>query len=95
MTETTHTRSRRASLGGLILQLVAFGGILALALVRPGEGGQPRYSAADIVALYENHGHRIFHRSFWHKLAALGNVNLSHLLDRQAGEVIPLDSRPP
>ena len=31
MTETTHTRSRRASLGGLILQLVAFGGILALA----------------------------------------------------------------
>jgi tRNA 2-thiocytidine biosynthesis protein TtcA len=28
-------------------------------------------------------------------LAALGNVNLSHLLDRQAGEVVPLDSRPP
>jgi tRNA 2-thiocytidine biosynthesis protein TtcA len=28
-------------------------------------------------------------------LAALGNVNLSHLLDRQAGEVVKLDSRPP
>ena len=28
-------------------------------------------------------------------LAALGNVNLSHLLDRQAGEVVHLDSRPP
>jgi hypothetical protein len=28
-------------------------------------------------------------------LAALGNVNLSHLLDRQAGEVVQLDSDPP
>jgi tRNA 2-thiocytidine biosynthesis protein TtcA len=28
-------------------------------------------------------------------LAALGNVNLSHLLDRKAGEVIHLDSGPP
>jgi len=28
-------------------------------------------------------------------LAALGNVNLSHLLDRQAGDVAHLDSRPP
>jgi len=28
-------------------------------------------------------------------LAALGNVNLSHLLDRQAGEAVPLDGRPP
>ena len=70
------------------------GGILALALVRPGEGGQPRYSAADIVALYENHGHRIFHRSFWHKLAALGNVaeekypsgGIEGVLERYFGE---------
>jgi len=33
VTETTYTRSRRASLGGLALQLVAFGGVLALSLV--------------------------------------------------------------
>ncbi len=33
MTETTHTRSRRTSLGGLMLQLVAFGGVLILSLV--------------------------------------------------------------
>lgn len=33
MTETTHTRSRRASLGGLLLQLVAFGATLALAYI--------------------------------------------------------------
>ncbi len=33
MTETLHTRSRRASLGGLLLQLVAFATTLALALV--------------------------------------------------------------
>ena len=32
MTETTHTRSRRASVGGLLLQLVAFAGLLALAM---------------------------------------------------------------
>lgn len=32
MTETTYTRSRRASLGGLLLQLVAFSGALALSL---------------------------------------------------------------
>jgi len=30
VTETAHTRSRRASLGGLLVQLVAFGGTLAL-----------------------------------------------------------------
>jgi len=32
VTETLHTRSRRASLGGLVIQLVATGGVLALAL---------------------------------------------------------------
>jgi uncharacterized protein len=50
------------------------GGILALALTRPGEGGRPQYSAADIITLYENEGGRIFHRSLWHRLIALGNV---------------------
>jgi len=33
VTETTHTRSRRASLGGLLLQLAAFAGIFALSYV--------------------------------------------------------------
>jgi membrane protease subunit HflK len=33
VTETSHTRSRRAALGGLALQFIAFGGVLALSLV--------------------------------------------------------------
>jgi surface polysaccharide O-acyltransferase-like enzyme len=33
VTETTHTRSRRASLGGLLVQLVAFIGLLTLTLL--------------------------------------------------------------
>jgi patatin-like phospholipase/acyl hydrolase len=49
------------------------GGLTALALARPGIGG-PRYSAADVVALYEAEGAHIFSRSLWHRLSALGNL---------------------
>ena len=38
MTETTHTRSRRASLGGLVLQLAATAGVFALALATDSQG---------------------------------------------------------
>ena len=70
------------------------GGILALALTAPGEGGRPRYSAADIIRLYEEEGRRIFHRSFWHRVKALENLTeekypsdgIEDVLNRYFGE---------
>jgi hypothetical protein len=51
------------------------GGIITLALTVPSsKGGGPRYSAADLVELYESKGPDIFSASGWHKLAALGNL---------------------
>ena len=38
------------------------GGILALALTMPGDGGKPRYRAEDLISLYEKEGRRIFSR---------------------------------
>lgn len=49
------------------------GGIIALGLTRPGEGGKPEYTARDIAALYENEGPTIFSRSIWHRIRAVGN----------------------
>jgi patatin-like phospholipase/acyl hydrolase len=51
------------------------GGILALALTVPAADGRPRYSATDLVSLYENEGSRIFSRSWLHRLRALGNLD--------------------
>jgi patatin-like phospholipase/acyl hydrolase len=50
------------------------GGILALGLTKPAEGGRPQYCAADLVELYEAEGPRIFNRSTWHYLKALNNL---------------------
>lgn len=50
------------------------GGILALALTKPDASGKPAYSACDLVSLYEQQGHRIFHRNTWHRLHAAGNL---------------------
>jgi len=47
------------------------GGILALALTVPGPDGRPRYSARDLIALYEKEGSRIFGRPKWHWLRPL------------------------
>jgi uncharacterized protein len=41
------------------------GGILALALTKPGEAGAPAYAAEELVELYEEEGPRIFSRSLW------------------------------
>ncbi len=46
------------------------GGILALALCRPGPGGAPQYAAADLVRLYEEEGPTIFPRSGWRKFSS-------------------------
>jgi patatin-like phospholipase/acyl hydrolase len=44
------------------------GGILALGLTAPGEGGAPRWAAADLVELYVREGPRIFHRSVYDRI---------------------------
>jgi patatin-like phospholipase/acyl hydrolase len=50
------------------------GGILALGLTVPGPDGKPKYSASDLVGLYEAQGPRIFSRSVWHRIRSVGNV---------------------
>lgn len=44
------------------------GGILALGLAVPGEGGRPHYSAQDLAGLYLKEGGRIFDESLWRRL---------------------------
>jgi patatin-like phospholipase/acyl hydrolase len=39
------------------------GGILACGLTRPGEGGGPAFTAADLIGFYESEGPEVFHRS--------------------------------
>jgi patatin-like phospholipase/acyl hydrolase len=50
------------------------GGILALALTKPGGSGKPQYTAEDAVRFYEREGRRIFHRSAWHMVNAIGGL---------------------
>ncbi len=50
------------------------GGILALALAKPGPDGRPAFLARELVGLYEEEGERIFHRDVWHRMRALGNL---------------------
>lgn len=53
------------------------GGILALGLTCPaGKRGRkkPRYSAADLAEMYAQDGGRIFSRSVWHRIRAVGNL---------------------
>ncbi len=46
------------------------GGILALGLAMP-NNGKPRYSARDLVQLYEDKGGRIFSHSLCHEIRSL------------------------
>jgi uncharacterized protein len=51
------------------------GGILALGLTTPDASGKlPRYTAEEMVALYEKNGKDIFSRSFFHELVSLNNL---------------------
>jgi patatin-like phospholipase/acyl hydrolase len=50
------------------------GGILAVGLTMPGTKRKPKYSAIDLVSLYEENGDDIFHRSKWHQIRAIGNL---------------------
>ncbi|MGE5544611.1 MAG: patatin-like phospholipase family protein [Bacillota bacterium] len=48
------------------------GGLLALGLTKPGPGGGPEFTAADMVRFYENSGSEIFSRSCWYRVTSLG-----------------------
>jgi uncharacterized protein len=47
------------------------GGILALGLTAPGEGGSPAWRAEDLVNLYVREGPRIFHRSVFDRIRSV------------------------
>ncbi len=47
------------------------GGILALALMAPGDGGGPRFSADDLIDLYVHEGPRIFRRSVFDRIRSV------------------------
>jgi len=50
------------------------GGILALGLTKPGQGGGPEYSAKRLIELYETEGGRIFFTPVWHRLHSVGGI---------------------
>ena len=50
------------------------GGILALGLTKPGADDKPQFSAEELVDLYAEHGKRIFSRSIFHRVRAIGNA---------------------
>jgi uncharacterized protein len=50
------------------------GGILALGLTKPGEGGKPEYSAKRLIELYETEGSKIFSIPVWHRIHSAGGV---------------------
>ncbi len=50
------------------------GGLMALALCVPGPDGGALHTARDLVRLYEVEGKRVFSRSVWHKIRAVGNL---------------------
>jgi patatin-like phospholipase/acyl hydrolase len=70
------------------------GGLIALALAAPGDDGRPRWRAADVVALYEAEGPRIFSRSLRRRLFSgfgllderYSDGGLEAALDRYLGE---------
>lgn len=47
------------------------GGILALGLTAPGDGGVPQWRAKDLVDLYVREGPRIFHRSVFDRIRSV------------------------
>jgi uncharacterized protein len=44
------------------------GGILALGLTKPGQGGKPEYTAKKLIDLYETEGDKIFSMPVWHRV---------------------------
>jgi patatin-like phospholipase/acyl hydrolase len=50
------------------------GGIIALGLTVPGDGGGPRWRAADLLELYRREGEHIFSRSVWQRVRTAGGA---------------------
>jgi uncharacterized protein len=50
------------------------GGIITLGLTVPNTHGNSEYQAADLVRLYEEHGHKIFNQSIWRKINTLNSL---------------------
>ncbi len=50
------------------------GGILALGLTKPGQDGDPEYSAKRLIELYETEGKKIFSLPVWHRIHSAGGV---------------------
>ena len=50
------------------------GGILALGLTKPAQGGGPEYSAKKLIELYEAEGGKIFYIPVWHRIHSAGGV---------------------
>jgi hypothetical protein len=50
------------------------GGIIALGVTVPGEGGKPRWSAHDLADLYVSEGPKIFHRSLARTIRTLDGL---------------------
>jgi patatin-like phospholipase/acyl hydrolase len=76
------------------------GGILALGLTKPNTQGKPQYSADALIALYETEGRKIFSRSVWHRIRAVGNLveerypadGIEEVLDRYFEETTLADT---
>jgi patatin-like phospholipase/acyl hydrolase len=77
------------------------GGILACGLTLPGEGVEPRYTAAELVEFYEREGPGIFTRSLGKQITSLGGViderypsePLREALERAFGDARLRDAR--
>ena len=50
------------------------GALAALGLTAPGKDGRPLYTARQVVRLYEAFGPKVFTRSVWHQIRAVGNL---------------------
>jgi patatin-like phospholipase/acyl hydrolase len=50
------------------------GGIIALGLTMPGDAGKPRWSAAELLGLYESEGGTIFSRSLWRTITSIDSL---------------------
>lgn len=78
------------------------GGILALALSMPGDDGRPKYSAKQLIGLYEIEGKTIFSNpsSLWQRIPAIRNLTeekyneagIESVLDKYFGEAMLRDA---